>query len=147
MTLPQPPAGKTTKGATDFVNYWFEVLSYATATGDTAPLVRASSQHCQSCTAAAGAVRSGYRDGGSLRGGQYTVRRVTIDTPVDAGHTVIAGTVFDRGPQWLVGADGTVLSELPGVTFNSCQILLTWEADHWQVVDQLCGHPTPRALG
>jgi hypothetical protein len=140
-TLRPVPTEATAQGATDFVQYWFDVLNYAGATGDAARVQAASSPGCGPCTAAADAVRAGYRDGGRLWGGTYTVRRVVVDGFFDPDRTVVVGTVFDRSPLWTVSADGTRRQQSPGATFTSCQVLLTRTGDRWQVIGQQCGQP------
>jgi Protein kinase domain/Family of unknown function (DUF6318) len=140
-TLPPAPILATAQDAAAFARYWFDALNYAVATGDTAPVIAAASPGCQACTAAVDAIRDGYRDGGWLRGGRYTVRQALVDGFFDPNRTVVVGTVFDRSPLWTVNADGTVRSQLPGTTFTSCQVLLARADDRWQVIGQQCGHP------
>jgi serine/threonine protein kinase, bacterial len=142
-TLPSAPTAPTREGATSFVQYWFDLLNYADATGDPAPVLAAGIPGCKVCASDADAIRAAYRDGGSLRGGRYVVRRIIADGFFTPAGTVVVGVVFDRGPRTLVDSAGEVKSELPGITFDSCQVLLTRADDRWYVVEQLCDTPTP----
>ena len=142
-TLPAQPTLPTRQGGSDFVQYWFDVLNYADATGDPAPIVAASEPRCRACAADAEAVRAAYASGGSFDGGRYTVRQIIADGFFNPGDTVVVGVVFDRGPQRLVDGSGAVRAERPGTTFASCQLLLIREGDQWRVAEQLCGSPTP----
>src|SRR5204862_2733360 len=94
----------------------------------------------QACAATVESVRTSYRDGGTLRGGRYTVRRIIVDGFFSPDRTVVVGVVFDRSPLSAIGGDGAVLTTQPGTTFNSCQVLLARVQGHWQVVEQLCGN-------
>ena len=98
---PAPPgsaAPATREGATTFVYFWFETLDAAIRTGDTSILEAASSPSCHACRDAIQRIRDGYRDGGVLRGGSYSVRVVNADDFFSADRPAVRA-VFDRSPR------------------------------------------------
>jgi hypothetical protein len=52
-TLPAAAEGTSPRAAKAFVRHWVATMNYATATGDTAPLLELSSESCASCESAA----------------------------------------------------------------------------------------------
>src|SRR5262245_5159462 len=47
--MPDLATGRTTAAVKAFIRYWVDVFNYSAATGDTAPLRRISSPHCNAC--------------------------------------------------------------------------------------------------
>jgi serine/threonine-protein kinase len=137
VAAPQQPASAqphTLEGATAFVYYWFNALDYAVATGNTASLAAASSPNCKTCGEAIGVIQAGYSNGGSLRGGQYTLRDAKADGFWNIEKPLLH-VVFDRTPRSAVSADGGTRGVLDGATFATCQIYLERIDNRWRVVD------------
>jgi len=136
--LGPPPTAEpaSAEGATAFVRYWFDALNHAVSTGNTAELEAASTRDCQVCTVATQALRNGYQNGASLRGGTYAVREVLADGFWNPDQPKLQ-IVFDRGPRSLVRADGSLAEVLPGVTFVRCQVVLDRLGDRWLVREVL----------
>jgi serine/threonine protein kinase, bacterial len=130
----------TQAGAAAFVRYWFATLSYAAASGDTAPFDSASGQGCQACTSATQAIRSGWQDGRQMRGGGYTVRDVSSDGFFTIEHPALTA-VFDRSPRSTLAGAGTELGMLPGVTFATCRVLLERDGGDWRVLSVQSDQP------
>ena len=130
----------TLEGATAFVYYWFDTLTYATGGGNTAPLEAASNPNCATCAMAVQKVRTTYQGGGSLRGGVYVVREArpdgfwTVDKPQ-------LYTVFDRSPRSKIGPGGDTVETFAPASFLSCQILLERANDRWRMLDVLAQVP------
>jgi serine/threonine-protein kinase len=143
---PAPPTpaasatAETLEGATAFVTHWFESLTYAIATGDTAPLQAASSPQCRACADAATVVRDGYRDLSTLRGGGYTVRTVSADDFWTIERPALR-VVFDRSPRSAVGPGGELAEVFPAGSFLTCQVLLERADDRWRVLEVLAPSP------
>jgi hypothetical protein len=136
-TPPQAPASAapaTAEGGSAFIHHWFESLNYAVGSGDTSALDAASSSSCRSCADVIGFVRSAYANGGSLRGGGYTLRNVTTDDFWSLENPRF-GIVFDRAARSTVVEGGSQGDVLAGATFLAGQILLERVGDGWRVVD------------
>jgi serine/threonine protein kinase len=124
----------TAEGATTFVHFWFETLDVAVRTGDTSILEAASSPSCDACRDVIQVIRDGYREGGVLRGGSYSVRVVNADDFFSADRPAVRA-VFDRSPRSAVDADGQQHDVFPGGTFLTCQVLLERANGHWRVLE------------
>jgi len=136
---PKPPASaapETLDGAIAFVTHWFEALTYAVVSGDTVPLDTASSPQCRACADAARAIRDGYREGASLRGGGYAVRTVTADDFWTVERPALR-VVFDRSPRSAVDADGHLRDVFDGGSFLTCQVLLERSDGRWRLLELL----------
>jgi hypothetical protein len=142
-TPPQPPPSAepaTVDAAKAFARHWFEAVNYAIGTGDTSAVEAASSPSCETCTQLVTFVRDAYANGGSLRGGGYTVRDVTTDDFWSLENAKL-GAVFDRSARSKVAADGTQSDVLEGAPFLTCQMLLERVDNHWRVRE---AHSTTR---
>ncbi len=122
--------------ATQFVSEWFRALNRAVSSGDTSRLAAMSAKGCVACARAQQVVQEAYRGGGTLRGGTYEVRSVGADSFWSPSHPVVQ-VVFDRSPRTSVTAAATVRSTLPGTTFATCQLVLTWDPHGWRVREVL----------
>jgi hypothetical protein len=132
--LPASAAPYTLEGATAFVYYWFDTLTYAGGSGNTTPLEAASSPTCGTCATAMQKVRTSYQGGGSLRGGVYLVREARADGfwTVEKPQLYV---VFDRSPRSKIGPGGDPVETFPPASFVSCQILLERANDRWRMLD------------
>lgn len=138
--LPDMANEQSSDGAVAFATYWFDTLEYAGTTGDTRPLAAASSPACAECEAAIRSLRDAHPDGGTTRGGDYTVRSVHIDSFFDIRRPVLR-VVYDRTPRTTIDADGQVVAVLPGVTFASCQLILEPDGARWRVLENQSSIP------
>jgi serine/threonine protein kinase, bacterial len=142
-TPPQAPASAapaSAEGGSAFIRHWFEALSYAVGTGDTSALDASSSPSCRACADVIAFVRNAFSNGGSLRGGGYTLRNVTTDDFWSLENPRF-GIVFDRSARSTVAAGGGQGDVLEGATFLAGQILLEREGERWRVLDVQT--PTP----
>jgi hypothetical protein len=131
---PGSAAPATREGATTFVYFWFETLDAAVRTGDTTILDAASSPSCQACRGAIQVIRDGYREGGTLRGGSYSVRVVNADDFFSVDRPEMRA-VFDRSPRSAVDAGGQQHDVFPGGTFLTCQVVLERADGRWRVLE------------
>lgn len=122
----------TAAGAHEFARYWFRTLSYATLTGDVAPITAASDPACTACQSAINDITVSYADGGSMSGGVFTVQSVTTDEFSKSDHPAI-NVVVDRSPRSSLSPFGEPRASLPGASFLPCQLLLTRTASGWIV--------------
>jgi hypothetical protein len=132
-TLPAAGTQRTGAGATAFVAFWFETLTYAVRTGDTAGLAAVSNPRCDECQGAITTIRKSYASDGSLRGGAYVVRSL-IPSGLPAGAQPAVDVVFDRSPRSAVSAGGDVRADLPGTSFATCRVVLEWASGRWRML-------------
>jgi serine/threonine-protein kinase len=134
--LPAAAGAYTLEGATAFVHYWFDALTYAIGTGNTAGLEAASSPACRACAAVLQEIRTSYGSGGSMRGGVYSLREARADSfwNLDKPQLQI---VLDRSPRSKLGPGGQLVETFPPGTFVSCQVLLERVGDRWRVLEVL----------
>jgi hypothetical protein len=136
LARPQPPraaASQSADGARIAGGFWFDALNYAVATGNTAALTATSDPACDACTALRNAITDAYRAGGSMRGGQYTVRSMSLDAFFDLQRATFR-VVFDRGPRTTLDATGLSRTALAPATFAPCQIILGFADGQWHVL-------------
>jgi serine/threonine-protein kinase len=138
-TLPAPPqvprsaSSETADGAGITGRYWFDTLNYAVGTGNIGALQAASDPVCDACTAIEKAVSDAYRAGGSMRGGQYVVRSMNLDSFFNLQRASLR-VVFDRSPRTTVDATGRERAALAEATFAPCQIVLNFAGGQWRVL-------------
>jgi hypothetical protein len=132
-TLSTDATAHTQNGGTEFVRYWFAVLSYAEQTGDTTDLARTSNSDCADCQGALKAIRTAYGNGGSLRGGSYLVRRVTTNGLFTLERPIYETTV-DRTPRVTLDGSGAEKASQSGLSFTACSLILEWATDRWRVL-------------
>jgi hypothetical protein len=132
-TLSTGATAHTQNGGTEFVSYWFAVLSYATQTGDTTDLARTSNSNCADCQGVLKTIRAAYGNGGSLQGGGYLVRSVGTDGLFTLERPIY-GAVVDRTPRTTVDSSGVAKANLSGLSFAPCSLVLEWAGDRWRVL-------------
>lgn len=132
--LPSSATERSLSGGAEFVRYWYTVLTSAEATGDVTELVRVTSPDCASCAQAIGAIRSGYADGGSIRGGTYLVRKVTNNSLWTLDRPVFDVTI-DRSPRVTVDRAGVARDRVESLTFANCVAVLEWSNDRWRLLE------------
>jgi hypothetical protein len=93
-SLPSEAQGEDAAAAEAFVRFYWEMVNYAQATGDSQALARQSSDSCVGCQAAIELVSEVYGSGGSILGGESTVSNVE-SRELRAGNKVIFEVLFD----------------------------------------------------
>lgn len=74
-TMPAEARGTDAAAAEAFVKFYWEMVNYAQATGDVAPLQSLGTK-CINCDDGAGFIENAYSKGGEIRGGNASVRRI-----------------------------------------------------------------------
>jgi hypothetical protein len=111
---PTPPAmpgaarAHTRAGAKAFVRYFWDVVDYAQATGDTSPITSISVPGCRGCEGGRRGIDAVYRAGGVIRGGRTSLSHASVDW-LRAGDLQLAHVTVD-----LTFTDQTV--DMPGTT-------------------------------
>jgi hypothetical protein len=138
-TLSEDGGQRSPEGAAAFATYWFQLLDYATRTGDVSKLEELSSPACADCRRVATTIKRGYAGGGKLQGGSYTVRTANSggisgneDPPIDV--------VFDRSPRSAIGPNGEARGSLQGASFVVCRVLLQWK-NGWKILTLTSADP------
>lgn len=118
-TLPPDAEQDTKAGVEAFVRFYWDVVNYATKTGDVRLLESLAQPSCNTCAAGIEGVENIYDRGGRIVGGDYKVVRlnpvqsgggdwaVVAHTRVGDQRTVGAGDLNGRFPsghaKWLIG--------------------------------------------
>jgi hypothetical protein len=131
---------QTAEGGAAFMRFWFATLDHAVRTGRITGLDEISDSACVECQRALLSIRDSYADGGSLRGGAYTVRSV-VPVGLAAGQNSTLDVVFDRSPRSSLGPDGQPRGSLAGVSFVVSRVLLAWDGDGWRLLTLAASGP------
>lgn len=76
--LPDQARAATDAGARAFIDYYWEVVDYATATGDVRTLRQLAGPACDSCSSGAAFLSNIYRKQGHIKAAPYEVRRIRL---------------------------------------------------------------------
>lgn len=134
VTAPAAPpeaAVKDPEGAQAYVRYWFGLVNYGFATGDTQPLLRASPSECVECSAYAELIHGATDDGQQLRGQPVAV--LAADAPALDGDRVFVSVAMQEDAYLLIQADGTE-TEIPAKEPRRVKALVSWDGDSWQMI-------------
>lgn len=82
--LPSAAKANTNVGAKAFVRYWFDAVNHAARTGDSAPLMSASTPECIACNGLRDRIKSIYDDQERLVGGQWLATKIKHDPRIKA---------------------------------------------------------------
>jgi hypothetical protein len=133
-SLPTAAGERSRDGGEAFIRYWFDLLTYAQRSGDTADLSEATNERCGDCGTALATIRDAYAEGGSLRGGAYLVRRISTNSLFALDRPIYEATI-DRSPRATIDRSGVERASLPGLTVANCVVVLEWSDTRWQVLD------------
>ena len=109
--MPEAAKAHTKAGAKAFVRYFWQVVNYAQATGDTAAIRTLSARKCAECDAGMYAIDEVYGAGGSIGGGASTLANLR------ASVTRLAG--LDYASVEYVNSIARTTFDLPGVDSDS----------------------------
>ncbi|WP_083929646.1 DUF6318 family protein [Catelliglobosispora koreensis] len=136
-TEPAMPAAAQTdtpEAGEAFVRYWFALLNYATASGDTKKLATVTRAECTQCATATAAIRASHSGGGTVQGGHFTVRQVT-NSSLWTPQRPIFDTTVDRSIKTTTDASGATTGTVPGLTFTNCVVVLERTGDGWRLYE------------
>lgn len=138
-TLPPEAEGDGVEAAEAFITYYFDLLTYAQATGDTSRLANVAIEGCETCEGSLEAVRQTYEAGGSISGGAYEVTavRASKQGALPGGGSSFVGRVsVDHSRQVIRGSDVKGLNgTYPAGTseFDFTAVIQT--SGNWQMAD------------
>jgi hypothetical protein len=128
-TLPAEATPETKAGAEAFVEYYWDVVNYATFTGDVAKLKRLDQPSCQGCKGGIRFLEHVYSSGGRMVGGEYRVVRLEAAQSPSGDWAI---TTYTRvGLQRAV--DAGELSETFPAGRGKWLMALTWFDGAWSV--------------
>lgn len=110
-TLPVEAEAKSRAGAEAFVRFYWDVVNYATETGDVRLLMQLDQPSCMGCAGGIDLIEAVYSSGGHFVGGRYRVLRLE---PAQSPSGDWAITTYTKvGEQRVVGA-GALNETYPG---------------------------------
>jgi len=112
-TLPPEATTNDSAGAEAFVRYWYDALNYAYASGNTGPVMEASSDDCAVCAELVAVVDEAYSSNGRLIGGEITLLDVASPVPDDRGITLVSVLLDQEALNQVDEMGATVRSEPP----------------------------------
>lgn len=88
-TKPDVVSKKSKAGAIAMAKYYWRVVNYAQASGDTGPLVWIAADTCRSCTRGKNWIDKVFNHGGKIIGGAYSTKYLGINAiPGRDGHAI-----------------------------------------------------------
>lgn len=128
-TLPPEATTNDAAGAEAFVRYWYDALNYAYASGDSGPVVQASSDDCAVCAELVAVVDEAYSNNGRLVGGEITLLDVASPVPDDRGITLVSVLLDQEALDQVDEMGVTVRSEPPSDGVSAGVVLERDESD------------------
>ncbi|WP_028266266.1 DUF6318 family protein [Arthrobacter sp. MA-N2] len=132
--LPEAAKANSKEGVEAFARYWFQALSYAYETGDTAAIKRSTGANCVFCDGLQESIGQSWADGKWIVGGR-------IETPVVAGKPGTGPESRQATVQVIQQqieihkADGTLYQEATEASNSGSQLVATFNSDGWMVTD------------
>lgn len=127
--LPQKAEKNSPDGAEAFTRYFFEVVTHAMQTGDTAPLKAVSDPDCKTCAGLSEAIDHMYGEGRRNEGGGWIVNRSAVDPSLEMPFRKFL-VIVDQPPQRLIDADGKVADKDPQ-TLLAFRVTVRWADTRW----------------
>ena len=131
-TLPPEAGGAGAKAVKAFVEYYWQLVDYAQATGDVSDL-RALSSACATCDAGSNWIHRIHERGGTIRGGTHAISELSaLPAPDDSGDW-IAGMRMHSTAQRVSGAGDLNRQGKAGT--GNVTMLVTPTASGWRVAN------------
>lgn len=131
--LPEAAKALDRPGAGAFVRHYFDLVNYANATGDTAPMDAITNPGCLNCPSVADRARSLNADDARLEGGEVVVEAV-VAAPIEDETTAVS-TVLQQQVGRVVDQSGTTVQELPVPPKESLSVYLVIAGGQWRIFD------------
>jgi len=134
VAKPQLPAAATTPdaaGAEAFIRYWYELVNYAYASGDSDALLAVSHVDCVGCVGLKENIDTATKVGAVWKGVSFTPEQFDVAEPDADGISLATALLVSSENPAVVEADGTV-SEVTGTRVQSIRFWAQWTGDHWQ---------------
>lgn len=138
---PTPPAameGDDVAGAKAFVEYYFDLLGYAQATGKTAAVEGVALADCVPCGGSVGTIRDAYDNGGYIHGGEFRVAKVRaseLGGGTQGFSTFTATAVVATTSQEISGSSDKKMNGQYPAGSQKMQFVLTHGAQGWRMAE------------
>ncbi|WP_408895622.1 DUF6318 family protein [Nocardioides sp. R1-1] len=132
--LPDAAREASEAGARAFIAYYWELVNYAQVTGDVKALKAVSGTNCKGCAAGIEGIRTLYRDGGRLEGGDYDIEFKVMNELKDAdgsGYAFEAKLTASTGEQTKVDGDGRT-TRIPAGS-SDVVVVAAWLGSGWRL--------------
>ena len=130
-SMPAAAEGTDAAAAKAFAKHYFDVINYATVTGDTAPLLALSDPSCESCQAIAQNIDRAYSAGGRIRSQGWEIRLAAVAPGATARAQALDLQVLQH-PETVVASAGHAPKTYPGGR-AAMSIHLRHEGAAWHV--------------
>jgi hypothetical protein len=136
---PTPPAamkGDDVAGARAFVKYYFDLLGYAQATGDTDAVSKVALPDCAACSGTVRFIRQIYKTGGEIEGGTFTVSGLKTSLQGEFssdGKTYAATGNVATTSQVISGSAKPSFNSKTGPGSQDLQFLVTRSGTEWRM--------------
>ncbi|MHA7293674.1 DUF6318 family protein [Arthrobacter sp. HLT1-21] len=138
IPLPEKPAladKNTVEGLEAFTEYWFDLLNYAYATNDWAPLEAVTDSGCETCMAIKGEVQRVYGDGSWLKGAEIDVMSFSSEFALNTSGSISSFVQKRQSEVTYFDSDGSELSRDPMTEPVFDVVIALHESDRWLMLD------------
>jgi hypothetical protein len=131
--MPQAAKTHTQAGAKAFVEYFWEVVDYAQATGDTAAIRALSVGGCTGCDGGIHGIDKVYDAGGSIQGGRTAVDHQRVEMLITGGREIAHVTVDLQFSPQTIDMPGTTDDQVADASRARDRLDLLATDGGWQV--------------
>jgi hypothetical protein len=138
-TMPAAAAAQTKAGAIAFAKYYWALVNYAQASGQTADLRAIQHDRCAACKGGARWIDQVHAHGGTITGGVYTLGKVTAQELSLPSTSSTAFAVIVRAktsPESITGAgklNDRYPASSPTITMTVQQVSGAWQVTSWSM--------------
>lgn len=119
--LPAAARENTEAGFRAFTQYWFDTVTYALETGDTAPLKAISLDSCKMCASYISSASTARSDGGWRVGPRWTLVDFSSDMKLDPMGQAVGYFSMKESQSHVISADGSVGKSRAGGMVDGAQ--------------------------
>lgn len=130
--MPPEALAADADGAAAFIRHYFDLMNYAYATGDLAPVQAIREPGCEACRGMEEIIKEGYAPGQHIEGGQNSVVDVAVP-PEDPAAGMGAVVVLDVTAGRVVGPGAEVVRDIEAEEDLVIRFLVRHD-DAWTVV-------------
>ncbi|WP_459333845.1 DUF6318 family protein [Arthrobacter sp. Hz1] len=126
----------TVEGLEAFTEYWFDLLNYAYATNDWAPLEAVTDPGCETCMAIRSSVEEVYAQGQWIAGAEIEVLRFASKFEPNIAGSINSYVENQQAEILYYESDGTELGSDPQQSEPSLDVVIAvWDVDYWLLLD------------
>lgn len=136
LDAPTPPEAigvDNREGAAAAVEYFFNLLHYGRATGETSALEAMSDEGCRACSTLIEGIESLHSDGGWVESAPYGVDDFRVAFPTDEQPGYYVQLALDEPPGTQHRGDGTA-AEIAGQVYPDVVVVAAFQSDGFSVM-------------